>query len=112
MTNLIAKNINATIIELRWDPVNEIEQNGIILGYNVYYHLYNSSDPYLMVLNVTERVSGIFSKNKTLLYVCACCMYICMHTHICTYLHTSIHIDGPLSDMYAQCPRVSAYIIR
>ena len=57
VTNLVARNINATTVELIWDPVNERHQNGIILSYNIYYHLLNSLDLYMMVFGVIERVS-------------------------------------------------------
>ena len=57
VTNLVARNINATTVELIWDPINERHQNGIILSYNIYYHLLNFFDPYMMVFGMTERVS-------------------------------------------------------
>ena len=57
MTNLVPRNINATVVELSWGPVNEREQNGIILSYNIYYHLLNSSDPYMNTSGVMGRVS-------------------------------------------------------
>ena len=59
VTNLVPRNINATIVELSWGPVNEREQNGIILSYNIYYHLLNSSGPYMMIPDVMERVSDV-----------------------------------------------------
>ena len=59
MNNLVPRNINATVVELSWGPVNEREQNGIILSYNIYYHLLNSSDPYMMIPDVMERVSDV-----------------------------------------------------
>ena len=59
VTNLVPRNINATVVELSWGPVNEREQNGIILSYNIYYHLLNSSDPYMMITDVMERVSDV-----------------------------------------------------
>ena len=57
VTNLVPRNIIATTVELSWDPVNERQQNGVILSYNIYYHLNYSFDPYMTVLGVTERVS-------------------------------------------------------
>ena len=48
-----------TSVELSWGPVNERDQNGIILSYGIYYRLNDSSDPYRMI-NVTERVSGVY----------------------------------------------------
>ena len=57
VTNLTPRNIDPTTVELRWDPVNERQQNGIILSYNIYYHLLNSSDNYTMILGVMKRVS-------------------------------------------------------
>ena len=57
VTNLVPRNINPTTVELTWDAVNQRQQNGIILSYNIYYHLLNSLDPYMMILNVTKRVS-------------------------------------------------------
>ena len=57
VTNLVPRNINATVVELSWGPVNEREQNGVILSYNIYYRLLNSSDPYMMITDVMGRVS-------------------------------------------------------
>lgn len=57
VSNLHARDLRSTTIELSWDPVNEREQNGIILSYNIYYHLLNTSDLYTRILGVTERVS-------------------------------------------------------
>ena len=57
MTNLVPRNINATVVELSWDPVSEREQNGIILSYNIYYHLLNSSTAYMNTSDVMGRVS-------------------------------------------------------
>ena len=48
-----------TSVELSWGPVNERDQNGIILSYGIYYRLNDSSDPYRMI-NVTERVSDVY----------------------------------------------------
>ena len=57
MTNLLPRNVNATIVELSWGPVDEREQNGVILSYNIYYRLLDSSDPYMMIDGVMGRVS-------------------------------------------------------
>ena len=57
MTNLRPRNVNATIVELSWGPVNERQQNGIILSCNIYYRLFNSSDPYMMIVSVMGQVS-------------------------------------------------------
>ena len=70
VTNLVPRNINATTVELIWDPVNERHQNGIILSYNIYYRLFNSSDPYMMVFGVMERVSVSYTIKIKLQYLC------------------------------------------
>ena len=57
MTNLLPRNINATIVELSWGLVNERQQNGIILSYNIYYRFLNSSDYHMMIDGVMEQVS-------------------------------------------------------
>ena len=59
MTDLLPRNVNATIVELSWGPVDEREQNGIILSYNIYYCLSDSSD-YMMILDVVGQVSDAF----------------------------------------------------
>ena len=56
VTDLLPRNVNATTVELSWGPVDEREQNGIILSYNIYYRLSDSSD-YMMILDVMGRVS-------------------------------------------------------
>ena len=58
VTNLNARDILPTSVELSWGPVNARDQNGIILSYNIYYRLHESSNPYLMLLGVTETVSN------------------------------------------------------
>ena len=62
VTNLEPRHINATTVELSWGPVDEWsrQQNGIILSYNIYYRLYNTSDSYMMMSDVTERVSDVY----------------------------------------------------
>ena len=57
VTNLLPRNVTPTIVELSWGPVNEREQNGIILSYNIYYRLLNSSDSYVMIYGVVGQVS-------------------------------------------------------
>ena len=57
VTNLNARDILPTSVELSWGPVNARDRNGIILSYNIYYRLHESSNPYMMLLGVTERVS-------------------------------------------------------
>ena len=59
MTDLLPRNVNATVVELSWGPVDEREQNGIILSYNIYYRLSDSSD-YMMILGVVGQVSDAF----------------------------------------------------
>ena len=56
VTNLNARDILSTSVELSWGPVNPRDQNGIILSYNIYYRLYESN-LYTRQLGVTERVS-------------------------------------------------------
>ena len=57
MTDLLPRNVNATIVELSWGPVDEREQNGVILSYNIDYRLLNSSDLYMMIDGVVGQVS-------------------------------------------------------
>ena len=56
VTNLIARDILFTSVELSWGPVNARDQNGIILSYNIYYRLHENN-LYTKQLGVTERVS-------------------------------------------------------
>ena len=56
VTNLNARDVLSTSVELSWSPVSARDQNGIILSYNIYYRLHESN-LYLSQLGVTERVS-------------------------------------------------------
>ena len=56
VTNLNARDILSTSVELSWGPVNARDQNGIILSYNIYYRLHENN-LYTKQLGVTERVS-------------------------------------------------------
>ena len=56
VTNLTVRGVQPTAVELSWGPVNDRDQNGVIILFGIYYRLYNSSDNYRMV-NVTARVS-------------------------------------------------------
>ena len=59
VTNLTVRETRSTAVYLSWGPVNDRDQNGIILFfYGIYYRLYNSPDDYGMI-NVTTRVSGV-----------------------------------------------------
>ena len=58
VTNFNARDVTSFSVELNWDPVNERDQNGIILSYSIYYQLNDSFDAYTVLLGVTERVSG------------------------------------------------------
>ena len=73
VTNLNARDVLPTSVELSWGPVNARDQNGIILSYNIYYRLHESN-PYSSQLNVTERVS----ENSS------------MYQGIGSYLHTYV----------------------
>ena len=57
VTNLTVRETQPTAVYLSWGPVNDRDQNGIIQSYGIYYRLYNSSDDYRMIFNVTARVS-------------------------------------------------------
>ena len=58
VTDLTVRETRSTSVYLSWGPVNDRDQNGIILFYGIYYRLYNSPDDYGMI-NVTTRVSGV-----------------------------------------------------
>ena len=55
VTNLDARNIDPTTVELSWGPVMDEEQNGNILSYNIYYRL-NSSSGFMVIRNVINMV--------------------------------------------------------
>ena len=57
--NLTAKDIQPTSVELIWEAVDERDQNGIILYYNIYYQIQDSFDDYIIIPHVTERVSDV-----------------------------------------------------
>ena len=59
VTNLNVTETQSTSVELSWGPVNQRDQNGIILYYRIYYQLDGSSDTYI-ITNVTERVSDVY----------------------------------------------------
>ena len=59
VSNLHARDLRSTTIELSWDPVDEIDRNGIILSYNIYYRLFDTSDPYMRMPGVIETVSDM-----------------------------------------------------
>ena len=65
VTNLIGVGVTPTSVELSWGPVNERDQNGIIQSYNIYYQLNESSDLYMTIVNVTERVSDGLNYHNT-----------------------------------------------
>ena len=56
VTNLNARDILSTSVELSWGPVNARDQNGVILSYNIYYRL-QESNLYTRQFGVTGRVS-------------------------------------------------------
>ena len=56
VTNLNARDVLSTSVELSWGPVNARDQNGVILSYNIYYRLHESN-LYTRQLGVTRRVS-------------------------------------------------------
>lgn len=62
VTNLNVRDVQVTSVDLSWGPVSERDRNGIILSYNIYYRLNSStSNVYMEILGVTERVSVVHS---------------------------------------------------
>ena len=56
VTNLNARDVLSTSVELSWGPVNARDRNGVILSYNIYYRLHKIN-LYTRPLGVTGRVS-------------------------------------------------------
>ena len=63
VTNLNARDVLSTSVELSWGPVNARDQNGVILSYNIYYRLHESN-LYTRQLGVTGRVSDSIVRIK------------------------------------------------
>ena len=55
MTDLDARNIDSTTVELSWGPVMDGKQNGNISSYNIYYRP-NLSSEYIVIRNVIDMV--------------------------------------------------------
>ena len=74
VTNLNVRDVQATSVELSWGPLSERDNNGIILSYNIYYRLNNAtSNVYMEILGVTERVSDVYCVIATYIYVYTYC---------------------------------------